>query len=147
MSITCEDRKNFRSFVFSLKRLNSTWSTGRIARFIQNSDNPPHFKYKSLYKRVSRILERGTIRDKKRSGRTITVTTFEFRENVDKCIRLKKNASIRKTNALLQQQGFTSSTASVYKTTQSLNLKWYTKKKSQKRSEVHKKDVLNVQKC
>ncbi len=96
MSITYEDRKKFRSFVLSLKRLNSTWSTTRIARFIQNSDNPPHLKYKSIYKRVSRILERGTIRDKKRSGWPITVTTSEFRKNVDKCIRLKKNASIRK---------------------------------------------------
>ena len=132
MSTTYDDRKNFRSFVLNLKRLNSTWSTSQIARFIENSDNPPRLKYQSIYTRVYRILKRETIRDKKRSGRPVTVTTPDFRKHVDKCIRLKKNASIRRANTLLQRQGFTSSESSVYRTAKALNLKWYKKKKSQK---------------
>ncbi|CAF3142886.1 unnamed protein product [Rotaria sp. Silwood2] len=146
MSITYNDRKNFRSFVLNLKSLNSTWSVGRIARFIQNSDNPPHLKYTSLYKCVSRILKRETINDKKRSGRPVTVTTSEFRKNVDKCIRLKKNASIRKTDAILKRQGFTSSETSIYRTVKALNLKWYKKRKSQKLSDIDKKNRVKCAK-
>ncbi|CAF3557640.1 unnamed protein product [Rotaria sp. Silwood1] len=147
MSITYNDRKNFRSFVLNLKSLNSTWSVGRIARFIQNSDNPPHLKYTSLYKCVSRILKRETIKDKKRSGRPVTVTTSEFRKNVDKCIRLKKNASIRKTDAVLKRQGFTSSETSIYRTVKALNLKWYKKRKSQKLSDIDKKNRVKCAKA
>ena len=87
---------------------------------------------------MSRILKRGTVSDKKRSGRSVTITTPEFRKNVDKCIRLKKNAAIRKTNAILKRQGFASSEASVYRTVKTLNLKWYKKKKSQKLSDIDK---------
>jgi hypothetical protein len=84
MSINYDVRKNFRSFVLNLKRLNTTWNTGRIVRFIQSCDNPPHSGYKSLHKCVSRILKRGTINDKKIYGRPATVITPEFRKNVHK---------------------------------------------------------------
>ena len=100
----------------SLQRLNTTWSTGRIVRFIQSCDNPPHLKYKSLHKCVSRILKRDTINNKKRSNRPATITTPEFQKNANKCIRLKKGVSIRKTNSMLKREGFTSSMKTVSRT-------------------------------
>ncbi|CAF3709104.1 unnamed protein product [Rotaria sp. Silwood1] len=138
MSISYEDRKSFRNFVLNLKRLNTTWSVGRMVRFIQSCDNPPPLKYKSLHKCISRILNRGTVKDKKRSGRPVTTTTFEFQQSVNYYIKMKKGASIRKTDAILKNEQFESSPTSVYRTTQQLNLKWYKKRKAQKLTDIDK---------
>ncbi len=88
MSISYEDRKNFRNFVLNLKRLNTTWSVARMVHFIQNCDNPPPLKYKSLHNCISRILKRGDVNDKKRSGRPVTTTTLDYQQNVNHHISL-----------------------------------------------------------
>ncbi|CAF1523861.1 unnamed protein product, partial [Rotaria sordida] len=133
-----------RNFVLNLKRLNTTWGVGRMVHFIQSCDNPPPLKYKSLHKCISRILKRGTVKDKKRSGRPVTTTTFEFQQSVNYYIKMKKGASIRKTNAILKNEQFESSPTSVYRTTKQLNLKWYKKRKAQKLTDT---DTLKRIKC
>jgi len=96
-----------------------------MVRFIQSCDNPPPLHYKSLHNCVSRILKRGAVNDKKRSGYPVTTITLEFQQNVNHCIQMKRGASIRKTNVILKREQFASSQTSVYRTAKRLNLKWY----------------------
>ena len=134
-----EDRKQFRSFILNLKRLNPTWSVGRMVRFIKNSDNPPPLNYKSLHNCISRIINRGTIDDKKRSGRPVTTTNLEFQQNVKHHLNMEKGASIRKTAVILKQSQIQSSSSSVYRAAKNSNLNWYKKRKSQKLTDADKR--------
>jgi hypothetical protein len=52
----------------------------------------------------------------KRSGHPVTVTTPEFRQNVNSFIRLEKGASIRKTDVIVKRERFISSKSSVHPT-------------------------------
>ena len=141
-----EDRKQFRSFILNLKRLNPTWSVGRMVRFIKNSDNPPPLNYKSLHNCISRIINRGTIDDKKRSGRPVTTTNLEFQQNVKHHLNMEKGASIRKTAVLLKQSQIQSSSSSVYRAAKNSNLNWYKKRKSQKLTDADKRKRIKCAK-
>jgi len=72
--------------------------------FYLNCDNPRYLIYTSLHNCVSRILKRGTVNDKKRSGRPVTVTTSKFRKNVNKCIELKKVLLLEKQILYLKEK-------------------------------------------
>ncbi len=59
-----------------------------MVHFIQNCDNPPPLKYKPLHNCISRILKRGDVNDKKRSGRPVKTTTLDYQQNVNHHISL-----------------------------------------------------------
>ena len=56
---------------------------------------------------------------------------LNFNKNVNHCIKMKRGASIRKTNAILRRLQFASSQTSVCRIAKRLNLKWYKKRKAQ----------------
>ncbi|CAF3043827.1 unnamed protein product [Rotaria sp. Silwood2] len=107
----------------------SSYTSSRVEFDPVRCDNLPPLKYKTLHNCISRILKKGTVNDRKRSGRPITTTTLEFQQNVNYCIKMKKGASSRKIDLVLKREQFTSSQTSVYRTAKQLNLKWYKKTK------------------
>ncbi|CAF3480899.1 unnamed protein product [Rotaria sp. Silwood1] len=73
MSNIAQDKKQFRSIVLGLKKLNPSWQAPDISTFLQESEKPPLLKRHALIKRISRTLKRGTGEDKQRTGRPTTV--------------------------------------------------------------------------
>ncbi|CAF4211771.1 unnamed protein product, partial [Rotaria sordida] len=95
------DKKEFRSFTLHLKQIYPSWKSKDITNFLIQSENLP-------------------------SGapRTIT-TTPEYIQAVKNNLRIIKNVSIRNVSTKLQQQGFKTSKSSIWRTKQSLKLKWW----------------------
>ncbi|CAF4748619.1 unnamed protein product [Rotaria sp. Silwood1] len=59
MSNIAQDKKQFRSIVLGLKKLNPSWQAPDISTFLQESENPPLLKRHAPIKRVNRTLKRG----------------------------------------------------------------------------------------
>jgi hypothetical protein len=128
-----KQKKEFRSFVLYLKQINPSWKAKEITNFLIQSENPPTYTTKNaLMYKVSRILNRNQVDDLPRSGAPRTTTTHEYVQFVKANLRLTKNASIRKTNEKLQQQGFKTSKSSVWRAKQSLKLRWWKRETVQK---------------
>ncbi|CAF0857474.1 unnamed protein product [Rotaria sp. Silwood1] len=132
MSNIAQDKKQFRSIVLGLKKLNPSWQAPDISTFLQESENPPLLKRHAPIKRVNRTLKRGTVEDKQRSGRPTTIVTSTFQQQVKRSMRLTKGASIRNVTSALNRQGVKCCATTVRNTAHKLKLKWYKTKKSQK---------------
>ncbi|CAF4545610.1 unnamed protein product, partial [Rotaria sp. Silwood2] len=113
-----------------LSRQNPTWTASDIANFFEQSDNPPNLNRHALTKKINYLLARGSVFDRKRSGRPPATTAY--RNLVLKEIQIKNKASIRNVTAKLKQQGWKTSPSSVYRITKSAGLKWFKKRRSQK---------------
>jgi transposase len=132
------DKKEFRSLVLSLKKLNPSWSASQIANFLQQSENSPSLKRHQLVTKIKRVLTRNTIEDKQRSGRPTTISTPDFQQKVKAALRLKKGASIRNVTSNLNRNGIKCSARTVHKAARKLNLKWFKTRKSQKLTDDNK---------
>ena len=96
MSNISQDKIDFRTTVICLKRQNPSWNAPEIATFLQRSENPPSLSRDALRKKISIILKRGTVDDRPRSGRPITVATTNFKNKLSSCLRLKNGVSQKK---------------------------------------------------
>jgi hypothetical protein len=124
-----QEKLSFRTFVLLLKRQNPSWTASNIADFLERSENPPNLNRYSLMNKIHYLLKRGSIYDRKRSGRPRTTTTRDYRNTVLQEIQMKTKASIRSVSAKLRQNGWTTSRSSVHRTAKSLGLKWFKKKR------------------
>ncbi|CAF1340721.1 unnamed protein product [Rotaria sp. Silwood1] len=82
--------------------------------------------------KINYLLKRGSIHDRRRSGRPRTTTTTASENIVVKEIQVKNNASVRNVSAKLKQQGWKTSRSSVHRVAISSGLKSFKKKKTQK---------------
>ncbi|CAF2390853.1 unnamed protein product [Rotaria sp. Silwood2] len=127
------DKKEFRSFVLHLKQIHPSLKSKDITNFLIQSENPPSYTMKSaLNVKVWGILNRNQVNDLPRSGAPRTTTTPEYIRAVKNNLRITKNASIRNVNTKLQQKGFKTSKSSIWRTKQSLKLKWWKREIVQK---------------
>ncbi|CAF0993598.1 unnamed protein product [Rotaria sordida] len=130
------DTKEFRSFVLHLKQIHPSWKSKEIKNFLIQSENSPSYTTKCAFNvKVGRILNGNQVNDLPRSGAPRTTTTTTTPENIQAMknnLRIAKNASIRSVNTKLQQQGFKTSKDSIWRTKQSLKLKWWKREIVQK---------------
>ena len=143
---TKQVKKDFRELVLGLKRANPSWRAKEIADFLQQSENPPTIKRRSLLIKINKTIKRGTVEDRKRSGAKVRVLTPRFLKQVEKAVHLKKRASNRITAIKLKKKGVKCSRESVRRAVKKLKLKWFKKRKSQKLSEQNKLDRVKYAK-
>ncbi|CAF4663029.1 unnamed protein product [Rotaria sp. Silwood2] len=138
MSNISFDKKEFRSLVLNLKKLNPSSGAPQLANFLQQSENPPSLQRRQLVTKIRRTLTRNTIEDKKRSGHPATTSTSSFQQKIKTSLRLKKGASIRNVTSNLNRNGIKCFERTVHRTARQLNLKWFKTRKSQKLTEDNK---------
>ena len=100
MTNISQEKKDFRTTILCIKRLNTSWNACEIATFLKQSENAPSLSRASLRKNIARALNRCNVEDRNGSGRPITVSTPRFQTQVRKVLRLKKNASTRKATSI-----------------------------------------------
>ena len=128
-----KEKKEFRCLILQLKQLNPSCQAKEITRFIMGCENPPSYTTsKALWCKISRILKRNQVDDLPRSGAPRSTTTIEYTQAVEENIRLKKNSSIRKANAILSQNGHKTSKSSLWRVKNELSLRWWKLKTVQK---------------
>lgn len=138
MAENLNDEETFCAHILTLKKLNPSWTHGKIADHLKNSEFPPSLKRDSLRRKISRILARGTTKRKPGSGCKSTVRTDEFAKQIKKLIHLKKGTSQRKVHAKLQSKNIKCSRTSVRRTIKEIKLKPFKRRKSQKFTEENK---------
>ena len=91
-------------------------------------------------------MKRNQVDDLPRLGEPRFTTTIEFAQAVRENLRRRKNVSIRKVNAVLNENGYTISTVSVWRAKNELNLKWWKLRTVQKLTTKQKFERVNVAK-
>jgi len=78
-----KDKKEFRSLVLQLKKLNPSWQAKEITKLIVQWENQPNYTTSTTLRvKVWRILKRNTIDDLPRSGVPRTTTSTEYLQAV-----------------------------------------------------------------
>ncbi|CAF5040369.1 unnamed protein product [Rotaria socialis] len=95
--------EQFRGLVLSLKEMNPTWMASNIADEIQSYENPPPLCRDALRRKINRILQRGTIRDKLKRSPPRTVRTEQLKKAVKRLLHLKVGQSQREVVLDLQR--------------------------------------------
>ncbi|CAF1319452.1 unnamed protein product [Rotaria sp. Silwood1] len=98
-----QEKELFRPLVLLLHRQNPSWTVPDIADFFEQSDNPPNLNRHALVNKIHYILARGTVCERKRSGRPRTTTTASYRNLVLKKIQNQNKASVRNVSAKLKK--------------------------------------------
>ncbi|CAF1445648.1 unnamed protein product, partial [Rotaria sordida] len=80
MSNTLILEEQFRELVLSMKEMNPTWMAADIADEIQSYENPLSLHHDALRRKISRILQRGTIKDRSRCGAPRTVRIEQLKK-------------------------------------------------------------------
>ena len=124
--------EQFRGLVVSMKKMNHTWRVANIADEVKSYEKPPSLHRHALRRKINRILERGTIKDKSRCGAPRTVRTEELKKEVKRLIYLKKGQSQRKVVFELQRNNIASKRTSMQRMINELCLKPFKLKKAQK---------------
>ncbi|CAF1347321.1 unnamed protein product [Rotaria sordida] len=127
-----QEKELFRPLVLLLHRQNRSWTVPDIADFFEQSDNPPNLNRHALVNKIHYVLARGTVCERKRSGKPRTTTTASYRNLVLKKIQNQNKASIRNVSAKLKKISWKSSPSSVYRVVRSAGLKWFKKRRTQK---------------
>ncbi|CAF3056725.1 unnamed protein product [Rotaria socialis] len=130
--------EQFRGLVLSLKEMNPTWMTSNIADEIQSYENPPPLSRDALRRKINRILQRGTIRDKLKRSPPRTVRTEQLKKAVKRLLHLKVGQSQRKVVLDLQRNNIQGKRTSVQRIIKELNLKPFKLRKAQKLTTVNK---------
>ena len=105
MSNISPNKKDFRSRVLNLKKLNPSRGASQLRNFLQESQNPLQLQRHQHVTKIRRTITRNTIEDTKRSGRSATISTPAFQQRIKTSLRLKKGASIRNVTSNLNQNG------------------------------------------
>jgi hypothetical protein len=99
---------------------------------IQSYENPPSLHRDALRRKINRILQRGTIKDRSRCVVPRTVRTEQLKKTVKWLIYLKNGQSQRKVVSELQRNNIGDKRTSVQRTIKELNLEPFKLKKAQK---------------
>ena len=79
MSDTSTLEEQFRGLVLFLKEVNPRWAAANIADEIQSYENPPSLNRNALRRKINRILQRETLKDRSRCRAPRTVRTEPFK--------------------------------------------------------------------
>ena len=82
MSNTLTLEEQFRGLVLSMQEMHPTWMEADIADELQSYENPPSLHRDALGRKMSRILQRGTIKDRSTCGAPRTVRTEQLKKAV-----------------------------------------------------------------
>ena len=138
MSNATELEDHFRGLVLSLKGMNPTWMASDIADEVQSYENPPPLRRDALRRKINRILQRGTTKDKPRCGAPRTVRTEQMKKTVKRLIHLARGQSQRKVVSDLKRNNIKGERTSVRRIIKELNLKPFKLRKAQKLSTINK---------
>lgn len=138
MSNATSLEERFRGLVLSLKEMNPMWMAPDIADELQSYENPPPLRRDALRRKVNRILQRGTTKDKPRCGAPRSVRTEQTRKTVKRLIHLARGQSQRKVVSDLKRNNIKCERTSVRRIIKELNLKPFKLRKAQKLSTINK---------
>ena len=138
------DRQSQRAFILQLHKLNPSWKASDITRFVFNSERPPQCKRRSFERSVQRAIQRGTVKDKPRSGAPRRARTQANITRITRKIKNKKCVSIR--DAADMFKGTVSQTSVFRVIKEDLKLHWFKTRKQQRLTSEHKarRNVLAI---
>ena len=129
---------DLRTRILSFHDSNPEWSSSKIANFLQNSSNPPTQNLQALLKFIHPTISRNTIQDLPRSGRP-SKQSKKVISILKRYVKNKRHRSIRNATRHLQQQGFSISHATVYRTLKKrLKYRPFSRHKAQKMTPLHR---------
>lgn len=146
MSDTFSLEEQFRGLVLSLKQMNPTWMAANIADEMQSYEKPPPLHRDALRRKINRILQRGTIKNRSRCGAPRTVRTEQLKKTIKRLLHLKKGQSQRKVVFELQRHNIKGKRTSVQRTIKELNLKPFKLRKAQKLTTLNKQQRVTCAK-
>jgi hypothetical protein len=98
--------------------MNSTWIASNIPDQIESYENPHSLRRDASSRKINRILQRRTTRDRSRCGAPKTVQTEQFKKTVKRLVHLKKGPSQRKIVFDLQRKNVPCKKTSIRRSTE-----------------------------